>query len=105
MATAIAVGVGVTVLALASRAAIKTFKQTSMLSGISNQKYLRGGFEPQMSTREAMLILGLKEPFKPDLLKKQHRSHMLANHPDRGGSPFLASKINEAKELLDKKRF
>ncbi|KAJ3271572.1 mitochondrial import inner membrane translocase subunit TIM14 [Terramyces sp. JEL0728] len=92
--------------ALAGRAAIKAYAKSGIGLGAvqSGGKYLRGGFESQMSSREAIQILGLNDRATNVEIKKAHRSIMLANHPDRGGSPYLASKINEAKELLDKKK-
>ncbi|GAA98881.1 uncharacterized protein L969DRAFT_88922 [Mixia osmundae IAM 14324] len=65
--------------------------------------WIKGGFQIKMDRKEAINILGLKEShLTSKKLKEQHRKIMLANHPDRGGSPFLASKINEAKDLLDR---
>ncbi|KJH47276.1 DnaJ domain protein [Dictyocaulus viviparus] len=54
-----------------------------------------------MTKREAALILGVQVTAKPNKIKEAHRRIMLINHPDRGGSPYIASKINEAKDLLD----
>ena len=34
-------------------------------------------------------------------LAERYKSVMLANHPDRGGSPYLALKINEARRVLN----
>ena len=108
MATAILIGAGVTIAALTGRAALRAYAKSgiglSSQMATSNSKYLRGGFEPTMSSREAIQILGLKDNAPNDAIKKAHRAIMLANHPDRGGSPFIASKINEAKELLDQKK-
>lgn len=66
-------------------------------------KYYRGGFEPKMDRREASLILGVPQTVSSTKLKESHKRIMLLNHPDRGGSPYLAAKINEAKDLLEKK--
>lgn len=56
-----------------------------------------------MNRREAALILETSERgITKEMIRKKHRQLMLLNHPDRGGSPYLATKINEAKELLEK---
>eukprot|EP00842_Homolaphlyctis_polyrhiza_P007026 jgi/Hompol1/912/HPOL_001605-RA len=106
MATAILVGAGIAALAVAGRAALRAHAATSVggpaLTGPGGKVFARGGFESVMSRREAALVLGVSENVTKEKLKQAHRTIMLLNHPDRGGSPLLATKINEAKELLER---
>ena len=37
---------------------------------------------------------------QPDKVKQSHRVLMALNHTDRGGSIYLATKINEAKDAM-----
>ncbi|KAL3614027.1 hypothetical protein CASFOL_042101 [Castilleja foliolosa] len=64
------------------------------------RKFYEGGFQPKMTRREAALILGVRESTPIDKMREAHRRVMIANHPDAGGSHYVASKINEAKEIL-----
>ncbi len=56
--------------------------------------------DDKMSKREAALILGVRESATIDRIKDAHRRILINNHPDRGGSPFIAAKVNEAKDFL-----
>ncbi|CAD6196200.1 unnamed protein product [Caenorhabditis auriculariae] len=67
------------------------------IPGGAFEKYYRGGFDAKMSRREASLILGIPATAKPAKVKEAHKRIMIVNHPDRGGSPYIAAKINEAK--------
>jgi len=99
MATPIVAGVGVAVLAYSGRAAILAYEAWKTAPP-RLRKFYEGGFEPDMNRREASLILGVRESAAKDKVVAAHRKVMIANHPDAGGSDYIAIKINEAKALM-----
>lgn len=56
-----------------------------------------------MSRTEALQILGLTDTATQADIIAAHKHLMQKNHPDRGGSTWLAAKINLAKERLTQK--
>ncbi|XP_042190224.1 dnaJ homolog subfamily C member 15 isoform X1 [Callorhinchus milii] len=107
--TLLAVGLGVAAVAFTGRYALrlrKPFEQliTETVKSIPNPSlaaYYKGGFETRMDKREASLILGISPSAGRTKIREAHRRIMVLNHPDKGGSPYLATKINEAKDIMD----
>ncbi len=97
--TPLVAGVGVAAAAFVGKQLLQTYIKFRAAPP-SFKAFYKGGFNSEMTRREAALILGLRESAPEERVKDAHRRIMIANHPDSGGSGYLAAKINEAKDVL-----
>ncbi len=57
-------------------------------------------FQKSMTGEEALSVLGLPEGASADDIKAAHKKLIAQIHPDKGGTDYLAAKINEARDFL-----
>jgi len=56
--------------------------------------------QKSMTREEALSVLGLSEDASADDIKAAHKKLIAQIHPDKGGTDYLAAKINEARDFL-----
>ncbi|KAM9991793.1 hypothetical protein ACTFIZ_012452 [Dictyostelium cf. discoideum] len=109
MATPIIVGATIAGIAYSSRFLMRVFQRAKskqlfeVVTPGFTVETIEDGFENKMTPAEAANILGIKEESTKEEIKIRHKLLMIKNHPDKGGSSYLATKINEARNVLSSK--
>ena len=89
---------GVTAIELWRERAIKAMNDMAPGAGVSSAPRAALGIE------EAAAILGVAPDASEDDVKAAHRKLIAQLHPDKGGSDYLAAKINDARKVMLEKR-
>lgn len=83
------------------KVAALAFRFLPFLNGLRQKQQSQHSPTPiDVDVAKALQIFGLKSVSTEEEVIQRHRELMQKNHPDRGGSDYLASQINEAKEVL-----
>jgi hypothetical protein len=80
-----------------NRAGWREYFAENSASGAEGAQSMGAARDP---VAEAYAVLGLEPGASDEEIKAAHRELMKGVHPDRGGSEFLAAKINEARDFL-----
>jgi DnaJ-class molecular chaperone len=81
------------------------FMMNSILSRFLNEfngsrSYTKNEAGDNMSTDEALKILGLNPEASKNEINKAYQNLMKLVHPDKGGSEYFAQKLNAARDRL-----
>lgn len=90
---------GVMAFVLAGGTLARTLTQGRTPEGLSDEPV---GPRARMSEAEALSILGLAPGADAVAVTAAHKRMIVRAHPDRGGSDYMAAKVNEARAVLRK---
>ncbi|AIF80758.1 hypothetical protein I862_00965 [endosymbiont of Acanthamoeba sp. UWC8] len=67
---------------------------------VQSEKINASSDRQEVSKNEACEILGVNKNASEEEIKAAYKKLILKNHPDHGGSKYIAQKLNKAKDIL-----